>query len=173
MIKVPGEPDGDYTYHGTDYHLRCFIDPSGKERPVFVVHEPNDNRGRPLAETRTDLAVELSGQLDLTPDRVTWIEQARDGSLTSIEFKPYIQEIRSYSPDLPREEIERDERNGLLRPERIHRYNVSESPLPRETLENRVGEPLPVPESWADRQNREFERLHSPSKWLAPERADL
>jgi hypothetical protein len=170
MLKITSD---EFTYRGTDYHLRCYIDPTGGEAPVFVVHEPHDNRGEPLPQKRTALAVHLSGQLNLTPDRVKWFEQAPDGSLTSMEFKPFIQEIREYEPDLPLQQMARDERSGWLKPQNAVRYNISERQIDPEPLEKKIGESLPVPETYADRQNYDFERLHSPSNWQYPERSQL
>lgn len=149
----------DRVYQGSAYHLMVFTDPQRQQNPCLVVSDLSQDFALSTTGMRIELATSLTKSLGTTPDRIDWYEIGREGTIREYRFVAHQHTVRPYANDLSAAEIRDGERRGLLRPVQSTSYTCSVDIIPREQLEAKVGEPLPVPQSnaeFAAWQNREF-----------------
>lgn len=155
MQKIADEA---YEFKGTRFHLRAFTDPLNEEKPVFVIEEAQKDSVS-LSINRVELAKELAKEIGTTPDQVTWLEQAPDGSMKQVEFKfTHTDQMLPNSSDMRRGEAQEAERAGI-EPVAVDRYNTREFEVERREFQAQVGDAL---EPYQKRQNEEFSKMELP-----------
>lgn len=151
--------DQSYECNGTRFHFRVFEDLWGTEKPVFVIEEASGNVNS-LQMNRVEIARELSGVLERTPEQITWLELSSDKSLSQIAFEyTHTDRIVSYAGEMSMEDREAGIQNGELVPEDVDRYNIHEQPASMRDFQAYLGDAL---EPYEVRQNEEFRKMELP-----------
>jgi len=151
--------DDAFEFKGTRFHLRAFTDPLNIEKPVFVLEEGVGNQ-HSLESNRVALARELAGSIYRNPEEITWLEQARDGSLRQFDFEyTHTDTIYPNQGSLSPDELQAVDK-GEMNSEKIARYNTREREGEVSLLDFRaqVGDAL---EPYEKRQQQEFFRMET------------
>lgn len=152
--------DEAYEFKGTRFHVRAFVDPLQREKPVFVIEEGVGNENS-LDMNRVEIAKELSSRLYKNPEEITWLELSPDRSLKQFEFQyTHTDTLNRDLNDMTLAETREAAQKNSPSAYEVTRYNTQESEVSRQEVQAQVGEAL---EPYAMRQNEEFKQMKSPA----------